>query len=272
MPFIESILFPVDFSPSCTAMAPYVTRAALLLGAKVTLLHVVDLTQFDAMELAVRIPRECEQDHIDAGRDQLHAFLTAQFPHLHSARIIAVGDPAAEIVRAARAGGFGLIIMPTHAGIFRRLLLGSTTAKVLNYAGCPVLTSHHCQTIAPRPLHHREWLCAVGLGQDSERVLRFAAQGAAATGSRLCILHAVEPPAMKEAAEQGIAELQLLLGTQAAVRIEAGPVEQSLLQAALGSDADLLILGRSSAPSSLGRMSDLAYAIIRDSPFPVLSV
>jgi hypothetical protein len=42
--------------------------------------------------------------------------------------------------------------MPTHTGTFRRMLLGSTTAKVLNDADCLVLTSTHAETIAPRPL------------------------------------------------------------------------------------------------------------------------
>jgi hypothetical protein len=38
---IEKILFPVNFSPSCIAMAPYVRRAATLFNAVVSLVHVV---------------------------------------------------------------------------------------------------------------------------------------------------------------------------------------------------------------------------------------
>ena len=37
MGLITNILFPVDFSSSCVAMAAYVKRAATLLGAKVSL-------------------------------------------------------------------------------------------------------------------------------------------------------------------------------------------------------------------------------------------
>jgi hypothetical protein len=33
---ITNILFPVDFSASCVAMAPYVKREATLFGAKVS--------------------------------------------------------------------------------------------------------------------------------------------------------------------------------------------------------------------------------------------
>jgi hypothetical protein len=37
---IQNILFPVDFSPSCVAMAAYVKRAAAIFGARVTLVAI----------------------------------------------------------------------------------------------------------------------------------------------------------------------------------------------------------------------------------------
>ncbi len=42
MGLITNILFPVDFSSSCIAMAPYVKRAAALFAAQVSLIHVFD--------------------------------------------------------------------------------------------------------------------------------------------------------------------------------------------------------------------------------------
>jgi nucleotide-binding universal stress UspA family protein len=39
---IANILYPVDFSPSCIAIAPYVKRAAALPEGRVSLVHVVD--------------------------------------------------------------------------------------------------------------------------------------------------------------------------------------------------------------------------------------
>jgi hypothetical protein len=84
------------------------------------------------------------------------------------------GDTVEQIATVARSDGFDLIIMPTHASRFRRMLLGSTTAKVLDDAACPVLTTEHAEVIAPRPLEHREWLCAIAINADSERVLDLA--------------------------------------------------------------------------------------------------
>jgi hypothetical protein len=71
------------------------------------------------------------------------------------------------------------------------MLIGSTTAKVLNDADCPVVTSRRAETIAPRPLEHREWLCTIGLDEDSERVLGYAHQAAAEAQSNLLIIHAI---------------------------------------------------------------------------------
>jgi hypothetical protein len=75
-----------------------------------------------------------------------------------------LGDPGTRIGEIARDEEFDLIIIPTHAGRFRQMLLGSTAAKVLDDAPCPVLTTKDAETIAPRPLEHREWLFNSTLG------------------------------------------------------------------------------------------------------------
>jgi len=288
MSSIASILYPVDFSPSCIAMAPYVKRAAALLEARVSLVHVVDPTGYNGLQLYVRPISEVSEEHLAIGRDRLDSFLTAEFPTAEFPRILTSGDAATEIARVAREDRFDLIIMPTHSGIFRQMLLGSTTAKVINDADCPVLTSRHAQTIAPRPLEHREWLCAVGLSSNSERVLRFASQVAAQAHGKLSIIHAVQAgdtdlpiqldlreeirSVERQEANRRIADLQQKIGVDAPVRIAVGQVKEALLEAAREADADALIIGRSHQPGAHGRMRDLTYAMVRDSPFPVLSV
>jgi hypothetical protein len=71
------------------------------------------------------------------------------------------------------------------------MLLDSTAAKVLNDADCPVLTTQHVSTIVPRPLEHREWVCAIGLQGRFERVLRFASQATGSIHASLSLIHAV---------------------------------------------------------------------------------
>jgi nucleotide-binding universal stress UspA family protein len=167
------------------------------------------------------------------------------------------------------------------------MLLGSTTAKILDDVDCPVVTSRHAETIAPRPLEHREWLCTIGLGEDSERLLRYAHQAATEARSNLHIVHAIQAsdPSLpvrlnleeeiqseeRQEARERIADLQRRVGSQAPVRIVVGPVKDALLEAARRFDADLLIIGRG-PHGAHGRLRDLTYAVVRDSPFPVFSI
>jgi nucleotide-binding universal stress UspA family protein len=284
---ITNILFPVAFSPSCVAMAAYVRRASAMYHARVSLLHVVDPASHSGFELYSRSPFEISEEHMAIGRERLSAFLAAEFPADTCPRIVAAGDAATEIARTAREGRFDLIVMPTHMGFFRRMLLGSTTAKVLDDADCPVLTSTHAETIAPRPLEHREWLCAIGLSANADRTLRFANQGAAEVNSRLAIIYAIQGgdpditvqldlreqlhQAEKQKAIERITEIQRAAGTNVPVRIAIGSVKEALVSTASESDADVLFVGRSPRSGEYGRLRDLTYALIRDSPFPVLS-
>jgi nucleotide-binding universal stress UspA family protein len=168
---IENILFPVDFSPSCVSIAPFVSGAAEMFGSRVTLLHVCDLASHNGFELYVRCPQEIAEEHLNVGQRRIDSFLQSEFPLSSCPRVIRSGDAAEQIVDAAASGRFDLIVIPTHAGRFRRMLLGSTTAKVLNNADCPVLTTEHAETIAPRNLEHRHWLCEIALDEDSTRAL-----------------------------------------------------------------------------------------------------
>lgn len=288
MSTMQNILFPVDFSASCVAMAPYVKRAAAIWGAKVTLVHVFDLYSHDAVQLYVRPISEVAEEQRSLAQGKLNSFLKSEFPVEECPRVLLSGDAARQIVHLARTNGFDLIIMPTHAGFFRRTLLGSTTAKVLNDADCPVLTTQHAETISPRQIDHREWVCAIGFGADSERVLRYASRAAEAVHAHLTLVHVISASdtglpvqldleerlqsAKREAASRRIEELQRAAGSHAPVRVAAGAVKDILTEEARRSRADVLVMGRSPQSGALGRIGDLSYALVRDAPCPVLSV
>jgi len=106
MPMIEKILFPVDFSQSCVAMAPYVKRAADMFGAQVSLVHVCDLVSHNGFELYVRPLQGIADEHWCIGEDKLKSFLASEFPPSTCARILRSGEAAAQIAEVARTGGF----------------------------------------------------------------------------------------------------------------------------------------------------------------------
>jgi len=271
-------------------MAAYVKRAAAIASAKVTLLYVLEPSASSAsgFELMTRPLHEVEADRACVARAKLDSYLLSEFPLNDSPRLLVAGEAAARIAEVARERGFDLIVMPTHAGVFRRMLLGSTTAKVLNDADCPVLTMQHAETISPRPLEHREWVCVIGLTPDSTRVLWYASQAAETFHANLSLVHAIpaaEPglPVQldleervqsmeRQAARDRLRELQTVVGSHAPVCIVVGPVRDALTEAARRLRADVLVIGRSSQPGAQGRLRDLTYSVVRDAPCPVLSV
>jgi nucleotide-binding universal stress UspA family protein len=286
---ISNILFPVNFSPICAAMGAYVKRGAAILGARVSLIHVCDPLSHSGFELYARmIPAEIAEEHYNLAWKRLNSFLANELPVEECPRIVVTGEPAIQIAEIARRQGFDLIIMPTHTGTFRRMLLGSTTAKVLNDADCPVLTSTHALTIAPRPLEHREYLCTIGLGENSERVLSYARQMALQAHVQLRIIHAIQTAGPdlpiqldlaervqsleRQRARERIDDLLREVGVEAEVHIVVGPVKEALIEAARQYDADALLIGRGTQSGAEGRLRDLTYVMIRDSPFPVLSI
>ncbi|MBV9181615.1 MAG: universal stress protein [Acidobacteria bacterium] len=67
-------------------------------------------------------------------------------------------------------------------------------------------------------------------------------------------------------------ELLNKIGCEADVRMAAGPLKETLLEIARQLAADVLIIGRKNRCGALGRLRGLTYDLVRDSPFPVLSV
>lgn len=273
---IDRILFPIDFSPSCAAMALFVQRAAKLFRSSVTLLHVCDLMSHNGFELSVCSPQEIAETHLCVAQDQLQSFLASEFPRATCRRILRSGDAAPEIIDVARTEDIDLIVIPTHAGQFRRLVLGSTMANVLTHAHCPVLTTKHAETIVPGPLEHRAWLCAVSLTCDSERVLAFASRAAATVRAKLSVIHVIDAhdprDTVKKSAQRRMEKLFEKVGWEGEFKIAVGSRKQALLEAARSFDADLIVIGRTLGSDPFDQLHGLSYELIRDSPCPVVSV
>lgn len=270
----KKILFPVDFSHRCAAIAPMVADFNRRFHAAPTLLHVLPADATDAQR-------------IDAQED-LGVFADAHFSGMSVCRALLQGHAAKTIIEFAHEHKSDLIMMPTHGyGPFRRMLLGSVTLQVLEQAWCPVWTDAHTEV----PLSHhnasfRSVLCAVDLSQRSHPALHWAKQFAADMQARMTIVHATPlalaagvgapipdwAPELEDAAREQIARLQHSEGTNAAVAIAPGEVAHAVRAAAEEARADLLVIGRGSEDGHGGRLRNHAYPIIRHSPCPVVSV
>ena len=196
MTSFRRILFPVDLSEECMRTAPFVKAFADRFRSDVVLLHVFELpvTLFGLPDNSTW-PIAVDLDEARAVRQsQLDSFLPESFAGLKISRHMVNGDPAVEIVSYAEERAVDLIMMPTHGyGRFRRLLLGSVTAKVLHDAHCAVWTSAHTlEPTAHPPERCRRILCAVDTDAAGVEVIRWAAKFGEEQGAEVQLVHVIQ--------------------------------------------------------------------------------
>jgi nucleotide-binding universal stress UspA family protein len=140
---VSKIMFPVDFSEGSEAAAPYALDLAKHYGAKLILLHVVyDITR-NAAWYASQINAEALYKDMEANaKIELGKYREKFFKELSDVgEVVILGAPYEDILRFAHESGVDLIVMSSHSRkTLDRVLFGSTAAKVVKHAHCPVLT------------------------------------------------------------------------------------------------------------------------------------
>jgi nucleotide-binding universal stress UspA family protein len=285
MPTIRHILFPLDFSAAGMAAVPYLRALANQFHAKVTVLSVVPPAWVSPPGL---IPppagsnpvalQEALQEHLDK--------LTIDGLELPPARLTALGDPALKIAEFTRDNAVDLVMLPTHGhGLFRGLLLGSITSKVLHDVHCPVWTAAHAEKQHAPPLPGKI-LCALDGSEKSAALAKWAFEFSRQVGASLQFLHVVRTisdwlsfeseQALQEelrAESRGRIEASLKsAGLDLPLRVAVGEIVQTIAEDARQEGADLIVLGRGAMHETLGRLRTHAHGIIQRSPCPVLSV
>jgi nucleotide-binding universal stress UspA family protein len=287
---LSKILLPVDFSERSVSAARCAKPLALHFQAQLMLLHVLPPVQYQygPAEFGGALLSDLYENHSALVNQDLEKFLCNELQGVNVQRVVLDGDPAQQIVAFAHQQAADLIIMPTHGyGPFRRFILGSNTAKVLHDADCPVWTGIHMEN-APSPVVHgplRNILCAVDLGTQSEKTLAWATWLQKEFDARLTLLHVTAPMTdlsenghaywrqhVREAVQEELEHLRQAAGCHAELRVESGDPSQIICGAAGQVEADALVIGRGSAAGVYGRLRTNAYAIIRQSPCPVVSV
>jgi nucleotide-binding universal stress UspA family protein len=131
---LKKILVPVDFSDCSKKALQYAIPFARQFGAELTLISVVE--PYPAVpEMA---PTDVET--IGDTKRELEKLRQSVPETVRARTLLRTGSPPTEIVDAASDLGTDLIIIATHGrkGL-SRVVLGSTTEKVVRHAPCPVL-------------------------------------------------------------------------------------------------------------------------------------
>ena len=133
----KNILIAIENSDADRTVLEHVQQLAKLTGAALLLVHVADgwvARNFD--ELALRESEEMKDDRAYLARvqDELVSRGFATRTHL------AMGEPAKELVRVAKAEHVDLIAMSTHGHrLLQDIIRGSTADRVRHNVSIPVL-------------------------------------------------------------------------------------------------------------------------------------
>ncbi len=295
LPF-KKVLFPVDYSPSCTAMVPYVKDMTRHFSADLVLVHSYALrplfvnrdieTVLVYSDPAYADPEVAQEArHIEEQR--LSEFSAKMFPGQQAGVITQEGEAASVIHKVLQHQGADLVMMPTRGcGPVRRFLLGSVTAKVLHDVSCAVWTSigmaieEHAPTVP-----YKSIVCALDESEESEAVLRAAAALAKSYQASLSLVHVLEMPPATLEMDFGIYRKDLIdaahlhmRGLKDRLNLDVpdvvtdigiiGGVHQEIVRR----KADLLVVGRGHDQGIVSRVWSRLYSIVRDSPCPVLSI
>jgi len=286
MTTLKHILFPFDFSHQASLAVPFVRAVAKHFEARITLISVVPpVWDVPSMGMPVMVDIDTQSMESDL-KARLERTLTTEYLGIPVQRVTASGDPAWKITEFAHSNAVDLIMMPTHGcGLFRSLLIGSVTAKVLHDAKCPVWTATHAEEQRSRDVP-RTIVCAIDGTDKTTAQMQWAEAFSKKIGATLKLLHIVSPISdwldlpneqelqeqVREEARRKLESLRQSAGIEAPVRVAVGQVANTVTEEARQEGADLVIIGRGSLQSPLGRLRTHAYGIIQKSPCPVLSV
>lgn len=280
MSVLKRILCPIDFDEHSSRALARAQDLALRHGAELRLLHV-----FPSRPESILMPRAgvgAQSDgaggtHLDSLAERIRERgVRCEVATVH-------GDPAFQILQAARDGKADLIVMATHGrkGV-ARVVLGSVTEAVLHATPCPVLT------IPPRAAgaggSFRRVLCAVDLAPSSSATLSHALAMVEEAHSELTVVNVIDPafssrpPAAArahtlDALERLHRRACIAQGCVVRDAVRIGETATEILQLAMEYDAQLVVVGaHSRRPAVAAMVGSCADRIVRESPCPVLAV
>jgi nucleotide-binding universal stress UspA family protein len=288
----QNIVCPVDFSEFSTRACDYAYSLAKHYGAKLYFEHVVQ--PLTAAYPYYAFPDAVNQIYWNLGADAEERLreMTKGFFWNGTQPQFAVhrGLVPESILNFAGQQKADLIVMGTHGrqGL-DRLTMGSVTEKVLRKARCPVLAVRKPfhDFVAPadknEPVHLKKIIYATDFSDYALRALDYALSLAMEYNSELTLLHVLEevPEAteLQAATARAIRQLENPIPKDAENWCKVKPVVrlgkpyQEIIQLALESEADLIVLGvRGRNAVDLALFGSTTHRVLQLGSTPVLAV
>jgi universal stress protein A len=150
---VQHVLVPIDFSATADRALEYAIALAQQLQARLTLLHVLDLTPVVMEEMTAGVAATVLDAQETDAQHLLQASLDrVQRAGLQGEALLATGTSAQAIMDTAGAQAIDLIIMGTHGRTgLTHVLLGSVAEHVVRAAPCPVLVMRKTMDVLETP-------------------------------------------------------------------------------------------------------------------------
>jgi nucleotide-binding universal stress UspA family protein len=283
---LRNSLFLTDFSPSSELALPYAVALAQRYRGKVYAVHVISPEMYEYLppELVPQMRTQIQK----YGQRRMEELLT--HPELHQVPCEAVvleGEIWDTLEKLVADFHIDVIIVGTRGrrGL-KKTLTGAVAAEVLHRAESPVLTvGPHCGCIAPEHRAKRI-LYATDFSADSVRALAYAVSLAETFGATLIPTYVApqigaDPSAQTRFEEFFEERLQELLAGQISTRshcdyrVKFGTPADGILQAGVGDNAEVIVMGVRGAGSLVRadhHLGATADRVVSEACCPVLTV
>lgn len=292
-PLFHSVLCPVDFSDHSRSALAYAALLTSRMKGRLSVIFVEDPLLVAAAAVAYD-----EKALMDKGRTQLRRFVEkAIAPYrlrLTDVTIdVAVGRPHEEIAWTADKLGCDVIVMGAHGRSGAdKLMLGSTTHRILRRSALPVLATPPVsgRTVGPpKGWPGKRVIAPVDLDTRARQDSLAAAVVARELGTELELVHIIEPitnPPWLEVdayrrnlqrerrAVVRLTQLQdELKGIATAVCVEAGKPASEIARIASSKHVGLVVMTRRRGQGLFGpRQGSISYQVLCTANTPVLAL
>ncbi|HYM05259.1 MAG TPA: universal stress protein [Terriglobales bacterium] len=297
---LKNILLATDFSEASAAALPYAAAISRRYGSELHVAHMLSpayiIPSVPDSPVTPNSIHEAARADAQQQMEALAASLKTLTPHTY-VREGKVWDGLSEIVRTQQ---IDLLIVGTHGrtGV-GKLLLGSKAEEILRQAPCPVLTvgpkvsgraklpelAGVEKDIPPVEISVRQIVYATDFSPESLAAAPFAASLAQEFQAKLTLLHVIEKftdsDRRPKPLELMLQRLEKLVPEDARLwcsprpSVQFGPPADCILQEALASRADLIVLGVRAGAGLLGAATHLpwttAHKVIASAHCPVLT-
>jgi nucleotide-binding universal stress UspA family protein len=289
----RSILCPVDFSRHARAALQYAAAYAHRFGGRVTVMFVNDPLLLAAASSTSKERRQfVERTRVELARFVKRTIVTPAREKNAIAIVVVTGNPAEEILRAAKRLRSDLVVIGTQGlSGFRKVFFGSTTEQVLGRVMVPVLAippSRGARGATTDLMAIRRVVAPIDLAGEWQSDVIRAANVAAELDAELVLVHVVAqvqtPPWLRstigpaerrtEAALKALERVKERLSPdlKTAARVLEGNPAHEIAQLTSGSPTLVVMSLRGGAGVWGARRGAIAYHVLTHSSTPVLTL